>query len=150
MADSEPVNSTVLDRLVPSFQAAERHATTIAASADQVWAALAQVTVGELGLFRRLMSLRALPGRLLGRPPARFDADVPLLGGRLAACPPRRRQGHPAQYRDAGGLHRCRLGSSLGPLLVADPPGQRGGPSQLAGGDQAPRRTIWRRRSQPR
>jgi hypothetical protein len=80
MASSEPVTSTVLDRLVPTFQAAERHATTIAASADQVWAALAQVTVGELGLFRLLMGLRVLPGRLLGRSRLRFDAEEPLLG----------------------------------------------------------------------
>jgi hypothetical protein len=80
MADSERWAASVLDRLVPSFQAAERHATTIAASPDQVWAALAQVTVGELRLFRLLMSLRMLPGRLLRRPPARFDADEPLLG----------------------------------------------------------------------
>jgi hypothetical protein len=80
MADSERSAASVLDRLVPTFQAAERHATTNAASADQVWAALAQVTVGELGLFRLLMSLRVLPGRLLGRPRARFDADEPLLG----------------------------------------------------------------------
>jgi hypothetical protein len=80
MADSKRSAATVLDRLVPTFQAAERHSTTIAASADHVWAALAQVTVGELGLFRLLMSLRVLPGRLLGRPRARFDADEPLLG----------------------------------------------------------------------
>jgi hypothetical protein len=80
MANSEPVTSTVLDRLVPTFQAAERHSTTIAASADQVWAALAQVSTGELGLFRLLMSLRVLPGRLLGRPRLRFDAEEPLLG----------------------------------------------------------------------
>jgi hypothetical protein len=79
MADSERSAASILDRLVPSFQATERHATTIVASADQVWAALAQVTVGELGLFRLLMSLRVLPGRLLRRPPARFDADEPLL-----------------------------------------------------------------------
>jgi hypothetical protein len=38
----------------PTFQAVERHSTTIAASADQVWAAPAQVTVGELRLFRLL------------------------------------------------------------------------------------------------
>ena len=79
MADSERSAASILDRLVPSFQATERHATTIVASADQAWAALAQVTVGELGLFRLLMSLRVLPGRLLRRPPARFDADEPLL-----------------------------------------------------------------------
>jgi hypothetical protein len=34
MADSEQVVSTVLDRLVPSFQAVERHSTTIAAAPD--------------------------------------------------------------------------------------------------------------------
>src|SRR4029453_9181899 len=72
---------TVLDRLVPAFEAAERHSATIAASADQVWAALTQVTVGELRLFRLLMGLRVLPGRLLGRPRARFDAGESLLGG---------------------------------------------------------------------
>jgi hypothetical protein len=80
MTDSERSAATVLDRLVPAFQAAERHSATIAASADQVWAALSQVTTGELRLFRLLMGLRVLPGRLLGRPHARFDADEPLLG----------------------------------------------------------------------
>jgi len=79
MADSVPVASTILDRLVPTFQAAERHSATIAASADQVWAALTQVTTGELRLFRVLMGIRVLPGRLRGSPPARFDADEPLL-----------------------------------------------------------------------
>jgi hypothetical protein len=80
MTDSERSAATVLDRLVPTFQAVERHSATIAASADQVWAALTQVTVGELRLFRLLMGLRVLPGRLLGRPRARFDADESLLG----------------------------------------------------------------------
>ena len=80
MADSEQVASTVLDRLVPTFQASERHATTITASPDQVWATLSQVTMGELGLFRLLMGARVLPGRLLGSPRARFDAAEPLLG----------------------------------------------------------------------
>jgi hypothetical protein len=79
MGDSEPVASTVLDRLLPTFQAAERHAATIAASADQVWAALTQVTTGELRLFRLLMGIRGLPGRLLGSPRARLDAEEPLL-----------------------------------------------------------------------
>ncbi len=80
MADSEQLASTVLDRLLPSFQASERHATTIAASPDQVWTALSQVTMGELRLFRLLMGVRVLPGRLVRSPRARFDADEPLLG----------------------------------------------------------------------
>jgi hypothetical protein len=80
MGDSEPVASTVLDRLLPTFQAAERHSATIAASADQVWATLYQVTTGELRLFRLLMGVRVLPGRLRGSPRARFDAEEPLLG----------------------------------------------------------------------
>jgi hypothetical protein len=79
MADSERA-STVLDRLVPTFQAVERHSATVAASADQVWAALSQVTTGELRLFRLLMGVRVLPGRLVRSPRARFDADEPLLG----------------------------------------------------------------------
>jgi hypothetical protein len=80
MADSERVASTILDRLVPTFQAVERHSAMIAASADQVWAALSQVTTGELRLFRLLMGVRVLPGRLVRSPRARFDADEPLLG----------------------------------------------------------------------
>jgi hypothetical protein len=80
MTDSERSAATVLDRLMPTFQAAERHSATIAASADQVWAVLSQVTVGELRLFRLLMGLRVLPGWLLGRPRVRFDADESLLG----------------------------------------------------------------------
>jgi hypothetical protein len=80
MTDSERSAATVLDRLVPTFQAAERHSATIAASANQVWAALTQVTVGELRLFRLLMGLRVLLGRLLGRPRARFDVEESLLG----------------------------------------------------------------------
>jgi len=79
LADSERVAATILDRLVPTFQAVERHSTRIAASADQVWAALTQVTTGELRLFRLLMGVRGLPGRLLGSPRARFDTDEPLL-----------------------------------------------------------------------
>jgi hypothetical protein len=80
MTDSERSVATVLDRLMPSFQAVERHSATIAASADHVWAALAEVTVGELRLFRLLMGVRVLPGRLRGSPRVRFAADEPLLG----------------------------------------------------------------------
>jgi hypothetical protein len=80
MADSGRVASTVLDRLLPTFQAIERHSIVIVAPADQVWVALTQVTIGELHLFRLLMGVRVLPGQLLGSPRARFDADEPLLG----------------------------------------------------------------------
>jgi hypothetical protein len=80
MADADQVAATVLDRLVPAFQAVERHSVTVAASADQVWAAMTQVTTGEPRLFHLLMGVRVLPGRLLGSPPARFGAEEPLLG----------------------------------------------------------------------
>jgi hypothetical protein len=80
MADSEQVASTVLDRLLPSFQVSERHRVVIAASPDQVWAALSQVTMGELRLFRLLMGVRVLPGRLVRSPRARLDAEEALLG----------------------------------------------------------------------
>jgi hypothetical protein len=80
MAGPERVASTILDRLVPSFQVAQRHSVTIAASADQVWVALTQVTTGELPLFRLLMGVRGLPGRLLSGRGAHFDAKEPLLG----------------------------------------------------------------------
>ena len=80
MADSEQVASTVLDRLLPSSQVSERHRVVIAASPDQVWAALSQVTMGELRLFRLLMGVRVLPGRLVRSPRARLDAEEALLG----------------------------------------------------------------------
>jgi hypothetical protein len=80
MADSEQVASTVLDRIVPTFQASERHWAMITASPDQVWAALSQVTIGELRLFRLLMGVRVLPGQLVRSPHVRFDAEEPLLG----------------------------------------------------------------------
>lgn len=79
MAESERAVSTLLDRLVPSFHAFERHSTTIAAAPDQVWTALSQVTLGELRLFRVLMGIRVLPGRLVRSPRARFHAHEPLL-----------------------------------------------------------------------
>jgi hypothetical protein len=74
MTDSGRVASTVLDRLLPTFQAVECHATTIAAPADLVWAALTQVTTGELRLFRLLMGLRVLPD---GSIAARVLASMP-------------------------------------------------------------------------
>ena len=80
MAETEPVASTVLDRLIPTFQTADRYSTLVAASPDRVWAALSQVTTGELRLFRVLMGVRVLPGRLVRSPRARFAADEPLLG----------------------------------------------------------------------
>jgi hypothetical protein len=83
MEASERMASTVLDRFVLSFQAVECHWAAIATSPDQVWAALSQVTMGELRLFRVLMGVRVLPGRLVGSPRARFDADEPLLGWAL-------------------------------------------------------------------
>jgi hypothetical protein len=82
MADSEPVAAMVLDRLVPTFQAAEPYVLTVAAPVEWVWAALAEVTVGELGLFRLLMGARMLPGRLLGSPRAR------CWTGRFASASP--------------------------------------------------------------
>jgi hypothetical protein len=45
-----------------------------------VWAALSQVTTGELRVFRVLMGVRVLPGRLVRSPRTRFDAEEPLLG----------------------------------------------------------------------
>jgi hypothetical protein len=178
------------DRLVP----ASRPSTAIRRRSPllptQVWAALTQVTMGELRVFR------VLSGRIVGRARAGFDADEPALGwavrfGFSILGEERRRElvvdaigqpwrlaggqdfeafdqagyakmaatfrlalipaaGSPGSAPRPGSLHRCRLGTSLGPLLVADPPYERRDPSQLAGGDQAPRRTRLGRRSRPR
>jgi hypothetical protein len=177
----------------------------IAATPDQVWAALSQVTVGELRLFRLLMGVHVLPGRLVRSPGARSDADEPLLGWAvrfgftiLGEDAPRELVfgaiGQP--WRLAGGrgatvaggqdfaafdqaghaklAANFRLAPTVGGSAIqlstetrvacTDPasarrfarywrlirPASGGDPSQLARGDQAPRRTIRGRPSRPR
>jgi len=71
---------TLLSAILPRWHFREIHRTTIAASAERVWAAIRQVTPREIRLFVLLMGLRSLPARLLGRAPQRSGlGDQPLL-----------------------------------------------------------------------
>ncbi|HEY6760110.1 MAG TPA: hypothetical protein VI318_11485 [Baekduia sp.] len=60
-----------LDRVLPEFAHAEVHATDVRASPEAVWAALHEVTAGELPLTRVLTTVRGL---------GRGGQDRPVLG----------------------------------------------------------------------
>jgi len=88
------MSAALLDRLLPRFDAAERHAREIAAPAAEVWSALGRVDLGRPAGVRLLMGLRALPGivlspRRLRETPRRFRLEeLETLGfGRLAETP---------------------------------------------------------------
>ena len=71
---------TLLSAILPRWHFREIHQTTIAASAERVWAAIHEVTPREIRLFVLLMGLRSLPAWLLGRAPNRAGLeDQPLL-----------------------------------------------------------------------
>jgi hypothetical protein len=68
---------TLIDTLLPRWDLREVHGIDVAAPPERTWAALQQVTVGELPLTRLLMKARGLladaPGErvagMAGRPP---------------------------------------------------------------------------------
>ncbi len=71
---------TLLSTHLPQWHFREIHKTTIAASAEAVWAAIREVTPREIRLFLLLMGLRSLPAWLLGRTSTRSGLeDQPLL-----------------------------------------------------------------------
>jgi len=68
-----------LDSLMPNHDVSEVHHVTVAATSDEVWAALQQVSLGDVPVFRLLMSGRELPGRVVGRRWLTGEVDRPLL-----------------------------------------------------------------------
>ena len=60
---------TLLDALLPDFHARERHAIDVAAPPERVFAAIREVTLGEMPFVRVLVRLRGI----------RAAADTPLL-----------------------------------------------------------------------
>jgi hypothetical protein len=83
---------SLLEEVLPRFDANEVHAVWVAAPPDVVFAAVKQVTVREVRLLRPLEALRVLPGLLARRPVFRpnpsarvldqFTTGVVLLGER--------------------------------------------------------------------
>ena len=57
----------LIDTLLPSWDVHELHGIDVAAPPERTWAALEQVTVGELPLTRLLMGARTLGRRASGR-----------------------------------------------------------------------------------
>lgn len=85
----------LLDSTMPAYDVREVHEVAVDASPDVVWSSLHEVPLRAVPVFRRLMTLRELPGLLLGRRWLTADVDRPILeqmtaGGfvHLGARPP--------------------------------------------------------------
>ncbi|MGH2561517.1 MAG: hypothetical protein ACRDJH_20825, partial [Thermomicrobiales bacterium] len=75
----------LLDDLLPAYEFNEIHRVRIAAPPDRVFAALKEVTPGEMPLGRLLFGIRSLPARLVGQRGLPTAATIPLYGQMLAA-----------------------------------------------------------------
>src|SRR2546426_3641241 len=73
-----------LERILPRYDASERHAIVVRADPARTYAALRALDLADLPLTRALMALRALPDRLLRRPGIRLRRHVTLDGLRGA------------------------------------------------------------------
>jgi hypothetical protein len=62
------VPRSLLDEVLPRFDASEVHDVWVAAPPEVAFASVKQVTVGEIRLLKPLEALRALPGLLARRP----------------------------------------------------------------------------------
>jgi hypothetical protein len=70
---------SLLDELLPRFDASEVHGLWIAARPDVAFAAVRRVTVREVRLLTPLEALRGLPSLLTRRPPFRPARSAPVL-----------------------------------------------------------------------
>jgi hypothetical protein len=68
----------LLDEVMPEYDVHEVHQLWVPAEPEAAYEAVRAVTAREVRLFVPLMSLRAVPARLRGRPRA-LDARIPLL-----------------------------------------------------------------------
>ena len=73
------VPRSLLDEVLPRFDASEVHDVWVAAPPEVAFAAVKQVTVGEIRLLTPLEALRALPGLLARRPVFRPDPSARAL-----------------------------------------------------------------------
>jgi hypothetical protein len=70
---------SLLEEVLPRFDASEVHDVWVPARPDVVFAALKNVTVREVRLLTPLEALRGLPSLLAGRPAFRPDRSAPAL-----------------------------------------------------------------------
>jgi hypothetical protein len=73
------VQRPLLEEVLPRFDASEVHDVWVAAPPEVAFAAVKQVTVGEIRLLKPLEALRALPGLLARRPVFRPDTSARVL-----------------------------------------------------------------------
>ncbi len=64
---------------MPAYDLREVHEVVVHATPETVWSALHEVSLREVPLFRRLMTLRELPILLVGRRWLTSDIDRPIL-----------------------------------------------------------------------
>jgi hypothetical protein len=76
---------TLLDSMIPAYDVREAHEVAVDASPDVVWSALHAVPLRAVPVFRGLMTLRELPGLLLGGRWLTADVDRPILEQMTAA-----------------------------------------------------------------
>jgi hypothetical protein len=69
----------LLDGVAPHWHFNEVHRRVVGAAPGAVWAAMAQVTLGEMRLSRLLFALRSLPARLIGGGGLPRATDEPVL-----------------------------------------------------------------------
>jgi len=69
-----------LERILPRYDASERHAIVVRADAARTYAALRTLDLADLPLTRVLMAVRALPDRVLGRRALPLRRHVTLDG----------------------------------------------------------------------
>lgn len=70
---------TLLDQLLPAYHFRERHSLAVDAPPDRAFAAIHEVTLREVPVFRLLFQLRALPARFRGRRLEGFNLGEPLV-----------------------------------------------------------------------
>ena len=69
-----------LDDVLPDAPFHERHTRRVNLPMDQVWPALISTQLDEIALFGKLMKIRMLPGKIMGRPTAGDQfASGPML-----------------------------------------------------------------------
>lgn len=98
---------TLIETVMPEYERREFHRRPTAAPADGLWAAIHNVTTGELSLARALMALRA-PGRR-AYAPGPVLASFERMGFRVLAQEPARELllgGIGRFWRPSGGLVR--------------------------------------------
>ncbi len=77
--------TALIDEILPAWHFREVHTTRVAAPRARVFSAVREITPREAPIFRLLMALRSLPGRLGGDRSSRLVMDEPLLDQFLSA-----------------------------------------------------------------